>query len=162
MRAEGLEVRLQPVKVPHWVRGNESAAIVEPEARPMQMLGLGMSVGTSKEGITAPVVVVRNFDELDALDRADVEGKIVVYAVEWQGYGRTVRYRSRGASRAAAKGAVAVLVRSATARSLQTPHTGALRYDEEQPKIPAAAITPEDADWLRRKAERGHEVIVHL
>jgi hypothetical protein len=162
MELEGLQVRKQPVKVPHWVRGDESAAILEPLQRPMPMLGLGLSVGTPPEGVQAPVVVVRNFDELDALERSQVEGKIVVYAVEWLGYGGTVRYRSRGASRAAEKGAIAVLVRSATGLSLQTPHTGALSYDDEQPKIPAAAITPEDADWIRRKVERGHEVVVEL
>ncbi|MCP3981958.1 MAG: M20/M25/M40 family metallo-hydrolase [bacterium] len=162
MEAEGLAVSKQSVMVPHWVRGAESAAIVAPVERDMPMLGLGNSVGTPPGGITAPVVVVRDFDELEALGRERVEGKIVVYAVDWRGYGYTVRYRSRGASRAAALGAVAALVRSATGLSLQTPHTGALRYDDEQPKIPAAAITVEDADWMRRMAERGLDVTLRL
>jgi hypothetical protein len=162
MRAEGLEVRAQPVMVPHWVRGVESAEIVSPVARPIAMLGLGMSVGTPPEGITAPVVVVRDFAELDALGRAAVEGKIVVYAVEWKGYGQTVQYRAAGASRAAALGARAALVRSATGSSLYTPHTGTLIYAPDQPRIPAAAITPEDAAWFLRMRDAGEEVVVRL
>ncbi|MEM7353335.1 MAG: M20/M25/M40 family metallo-hydrolase [Acidobacteriota bacterium] len=162
MQAEGLSVRKQSVMVPHWVRGEESARIVAPIERPMQILGLGNSVGTPEGGVTAPVVVVGSFEELHALGREKVEGKIVLYAVEWEGYGRTVQFRSRGPSQAAALGAVAALTRSATASSLQTPHTGALRYAEEHPKIPAAAVTVEDAAWMRRMAELGHEVTVHL
>ncbi|MEZ5332059.1 MAG: M20/M25/M40 family metallo-hydrolase [Thermoanaerobaculia bacterium] len=163
MEAEGLEnVRRQPVMVPHWVRGEESLEVVAPRPRPLAMLGLGRSVGTPAEGITAPVVVVGDWAELEALPRERVEGRIVVYAVPWEGYGTTVRYRGDGASRAAAKGAVAALVRSATGHSLYTPHTGAMNYDEEQPKIPTAAITPEDAAWLRRMQDHGHEVTLKL
>ena len=162
MRAEGLVVRTQPVLVPHWVRGAESAEVVSPAPRALAMLGLGMSVGTPPEGIVAPVVVVRDFAELEARGRAAIEGKIVVYAVDWAGYGATVQYRGAGASRAAAFGARAVLVRSATGTSLYTPHTGALRYAPEQPRIPAAAITPEDAAWFRRMQAAGQEVTVRL
>jgi Zn-dependent M28 family amino/carboxypeptidase len=162
MEAEGLQVRLQPVQVPHWVRGKESLTVVEPGERELRILGLGNSVGTPPEGITAAVVVVGSFEELEALGREAVEGKIVVYAVDWDGYGPTVRFRSRGPSSAAALGAVAALTRSATGHSLSTPHTGALRYEEDQPKIPAAALTPEDAAWFRRMAELGREVTVRL
>lgn len=162
MGSDGLEVRLQPVEVAHWVRGRESAEVVAPVPRILPMLGLGMSVGTPPEGIEAEAVVVGSFDELEALERSAVEGRIVVYAVPWSGYGETVRYRVEGASRAAALGAVAALVRSATGHSLATPHTGMLRYDPEQPRIPAAAITPEDADWFRRMAARGLDVRVRL
>ena len=99
MKAEGLEgVRLQGVKVPRWVRGRESARVVSPVERELPMLGLGMSVGTPSEGVTAPVVVVRSFEELTALGREKVEGKIVAFAPDWEGYGRTVRFRSSGAS----------------------------------------------------------------
>jgi hypothetical protein len=163
MRAEGLEgVRLQGVKVPRWVRGREWARVDSPVSREMPMLGLGMSVGTPKEGVTAPVVVVRDFEELRALGRGRVEGKIVAFAPDWEGYGRTVRFRSSGASVAAGLGAVAVLVRSATGRSLASPHTGALAYEAGTPRIPAAAIAVEDAEWLRRMAAAGETVTVSL
>jgi Zn-dependent M28 family amino/carboxypeptidase len=163
MKAEGLEgVRLQPVKVPRWVRGHESLRVVSPVARELPMLGLGMSVGTPSEGITAPVAVVRNEAELEALGRAGVLGKIVVFAHDWEGYGRTVRFRGSGASDAAKLGAVAALVRSATGRSIASPHTGSLSYAEGVPRIPAAAITVEDAEWLRRMAAFGESVTVSL
>ncbi len=162
MAAEGLAVRKQPVMVPHWVRGRESATMLAPMERSLRILGLGNSVGTPPGGITAPVVVVGSFEELEALGREGVEGKIVLYAVEWDGYRGTAQYRGRGASRAAALGAVAALVRSATDHSLSTPHTGALRYDEEQPRIPAAAVTVEDAAWMRRLSELGQEITVRL
>ena len=163
MKAEGLEgVRLQPVRVPRWVRGREWARVVSPVARDLPMLGLGMSVGTPKEGITAPVVVVRSFEELNALGRERSQGKIVAFAPDWEGYGRTVRFRSAGASAAAKRGAAAVLVRSATGRSIASPHTGALDYEAGAPRIPAAAITVEDAEWLRRMAAAGETVTVSL
>lgn len=162
MEAEGLKVTLQPVKVPHWVRGEEKARILSPRPRALAVLGLGRSVGTPPEGITAPVVVVRDYEELEALGREGVEGKIVVYAFVWKGYGGAWQYRGHGASRAAELGAVAVLVRSATGHSLATLHTGAMRYDEAQPKIPAAAITVEDAEWFYRMREQGLEVEVSL
>jgi Zn-dependent M28 family amino/carboxypeptidase len=162
MESEGLVVRKQPVMVPHWVRGEESASVVAPIERDLPILGLGRSVGTPPGGITAPVVVVGSFDELEALGREKVEGKIVVYAVDWDGYGRTVRYRGAGASRAAEFGAVAALVRSATGLSVASPHTGAMRYDEELPQIPTASITVEDAMWMRNMAKLGREVTVRL
>ncbi len=163
MKAEGLDgVRLQAVKVPRWVRGREWARVVSPVERELPMLGLGMSVGTPSEGLTAPVVVVRSFEELTTLGRERVEGKIVAFAPDWEGYGRTVRFRSSGASAAAGLGAVAVLVRSATGRSIASPHTGALDYEEGAPRIPAASITVEDAEWLRRMAAAGQAVTVSL
>ena len=162
MEEEGLYVRKLPVKVPHWVRGQESARLVAPVERSLSILGLGGSVGTPVGGITAPVVAVTSFEELGQLDRTDVEGKIVLYAVPWMGYGKTVKYRGAGASRAAELGAVAALVRSATGRSLNTPHTGAMKYDDAFPRIPAAAVTVEDAEWMRRSIANGHEVRVRL
>jgi len=151
MRKEGLEgVRLQPAKVSRWVRGRESLRLVAPLERELPMLSLGMSVGTPPGGLTAQLVVVRDEKELQALGREKVQGRIVVYAADWEGYGKTVRFRSNGASEAAKLGAVAALVRSATGRSIASPHTGSLSYAEGVPKIPAAAITVEDALWLRR------------
>ncbi len=169
MLDEGLEnVRLQPVTVPHWVRGRESAEVVAPVARPLAVLGLGGSVGTPADGLEAEAVLVRDFDELERLGRSGVEGKIVVFASRWQGdspwegYLSTVVYRGQGASRAAALGAVAALVRSATGRSLYTPHTGAMRYEDAQPRIPAAALTVEDAEWLAGRAAAGDELRLRL
>ena len=163
MQADGLEnVRLQPVKVPRWVRGREWARVVSPVARELPMLGLGMSVGTPAEGFTAPVVVARSFDELQALGREKVQGRIVAFTPDWEGYGKTVRYRSAGAAAAAKLGALAVLVRSATGRSIASPHTGVLSYEEGVPQIPAASITVEDSEWLKRMAAAGETVTVAL
>jgi carboxypeptidase Q len=162
MMKDGLEnVRTEPVKVPHWVRGQESAEIVSPRRYPMVMLGLGNSIGTPAEGIEAEILVVRNFQELDAA-AARVRGRIVVYNAPFTTYGETVQYRSAGPSRAATLGAVAVLVRSVGPKGLRTPHTGALRYADGQPQIPAAAITVEDAERLQRMQDRGTQIRVRL
>jgi len=163
MKDDGLSNVVTPrVKVPHWVRGNESAALVEPVSKPLTILGLGGSVATPKKGITAEVVTVSNFDELEKKGRAGIQGKIVLFNVVYQGYGRTVVYRHTGASRAARLGAVAVLVRSITPVSLQSPHTGALEYTDADPKIPAAAVTIEDATMIQRLTDAGNPVSVHL
>ena len=163
MRREGLEnVQTPLVKVPNWVRGEESAVQLEPLEVPLAMLGLGMSVGTPKEGVTAEVVAVSSFEELDQLGADRVRGRIVLFAVPWQGYGRTVRYRTSGASRAAGLGAVASLVRSMTGESQRTPHTGALSYMPEIPQIPAAAVSVEDASRMARLCRAGVKVVVRL
>jgi carboxypeptidase Q len=154
-------VRAEKVMVPHWVRGDESLELVEPVARKLPMLGLGNSVGTPPEGVTAEAVVVRSFDELEALGEK-VRGRVVVYNVPFTTYGQTVTYRGSGPSRAAKYGAVAAIVRSVTPVSLQTPHTGSLRYTEDQPKIPAAAVTIEGAELLQRMNDRGEHPKVHL
>ena len=164
LRADGHEnVRVEPVLVPHWVRGGERLELLAPARKPLAMLGLGGSVGTP--GIEAPVTVVHSFEELSPA----VAGTIVLFCVpprpgDTAGahYGRTAGYRAGGPSRAAAFGAVAALVRSITVRSLHTPHTGSLSYDELQPRIPAAAITAEDADWLDRLAARGVPIRARL
>jgi len=163
MKAAGLSnVRVIPTKVPHWVRNSESAKMITPVERPLHMLGLGMSVGTPPGGITADTVVVSNFDELAKLGRDKVQGKLVVYNYTFTNYGSGRNYRSNGASRAAALGAVAALVRSATPLAVQLPHTGAMEYDPEQPKIPAAAISPEDSYMLARFYGEGTPARVHL
>ena len=155
MRKAGLEnVQTPPVKVPRWVRGKESATLLMPMARPLTMLGLGMSVGTPKGGITADVVVVSSFDELTKLGKEKVTGKIVLFNPEWKGYGQTVTYRATGASKAAELGAVAMLVRSMTGTSVQSPHTGALFYTKGVRKIPAAALT--QSVQARRYRPDGH------
>ena len=163
MKRDGLDnVRAEKVMVPHWVRGEESLELLEPASRKLSMLGLGNSVGTPPEGITAEAVVVRNFDELEALGER-VRGKIVVYNAPFTTYGQTVVYRGSGASRAMKYGAVAAIVRSITPVSLQTPHTGALRYAEgETQHIPAAAVTIEGAELLQRMYDRGEHPKVRL
>ncbi len=172
MSADGLDARLEAVAVPAWVRGKESATLVAPFARELRMLGLGNSVGTPPGGVTAEVVTVRDFDDFVTLcDSA--RGKIVLYTARMPaydeekgaGYGETVKFRVAGATAAAEAGAVAVLVRSVTARSLQTPHTGTLVYDPKKPnvpRIPAAALTTEDADFLSRLVSSGERVTVRL
>jgi Zn-dependent M28 family amino/carboxypeptidase len=169
MIADGLDVRTEKVMVPHWVRGAEAGAIVAPIQRDLVVLGLGGTVATPKGGLTAPVVVVTSWDDLKA--KADqVKGKIVLYDVAMDPYdadkndthyGDVVPFRWAGASNAAKLGAVAVLVRSVTAHSLRTPHTGAMGYTDGVPKIPALAVTVEDATLLHRLADEG-EVKVHL
>ena len=163
MKAAGLSnVRIIPTKVPHWVRGSESARLLTPLAKPLHMLGLGMSIGTPPGGITADVVSVSDFNELEKLGREKVRGKIVLYDEIYRGYGLTVVYRRKGPSRAAALGAVAVLVRSVTPLAMQIPHTGEMNYDEGIPKIPAAAVSPEDAMMMARLCAEGVPVRVHL
>ena len=163
MKSDGLSnVRVIPVKVPKWVRGAESAQLLAPENKPLHMLGLGMSVGTPKGGITADVVVVEDFDQLKKLGPEGVRGKIVLYNEKWVNYGATGQYRRAGPSIAAGMGAVAVLLRSVTPLAMQIPHTGTLDYDEAQPKIPAAALSVEDALMLGRFAAQKIPIRVHL
>jgi carboxypeptidase Q len=162
MKKDGLEnVRLEPVKVPHWVRGTESLEIVSPGRHALVMLGLGNSVGTPPTGIEADLIIVRNFAELQSR-AADVKGRIVLFNVPFTTYGETVQYRGDGPSRAGALGAVGVLVRSVGPPGLRTPHTGALRYADALPQVPAAAITTEDADRLQRMVDRGASVRLRL
>jgi len=163
MKAAGLSnVRTIPTKVPHWVRGAESGRIVAPFDRPLHMLGLGMSIGTGPAGITADVVAVDSFDDLAKLGRDKIQGKIVVYNEPYNGYGSARVYRSTGAVRAAEFGAAGVLVRSATGLAMQIPHTGEMSYDDNLPRIPAAAISPEDAMMIARLYADGVPVKVHL
>jgi len=165
MTADGAEVHTEKVMVQHWVRGAEDADLVSPIARKLHVLGLGGTIGGT---VTAPVVVVHDWAELDA-KQAQVKGAIVLYDVampKWtedkgSGYGETVQYRGAGASRAAKYGAVAILMRSVTAHSLRTPHTGALVYADGVPKIPAFAVTVEDATLITRLAAEG-PVTVHV
>jgi carboxypeptidase Q len=107
------------------------------------------------------VLVVRSFEELDAKASA-ARGRIVLFNVPFTSYGETVRFRAMGPSRAARHGAVAMLVRAVGPSGLRTPHTGALNYTSDAPKIPAAAISTEDADRLQRMTDRGGRVVVRL
>jgi len=161
MREDGLVVTTEPVQVPKWVRGEESARVVVPYEKELEILGLGMTVAGE---VKAEVVAVSSWEELEALDASAIEGRIVLFDVPFTTYEQTVQFRGKGPVEAAKRGAVAVLIRSVTPISLQTPHTGATRYDEgeEVPPIPAAALTIEDAAWIHRLLDTGSTVEVEL
>jgi carboxypeptidase Q len=162
MKRDGLaNARTEPVKVPHWIRGRESAELIAPRRTPLVMLGLGGSVGTPRAGITAPVLVVSSFEELERR-KEDARGKIVLFDAPFVDYGVSVAYRRAGAVEAARAGAVASLIRSVTPYSIRSPHTGALRYDSTVTRIPAAALSVEDAMMLRRMQNRGDRIVLHL
>jgi len=162
MKADGLDnVRGEPVMVPRWVRGSESAELVEPRRQALPMLGLGGSIATPEGGITAQVLVVTSYQDLERR-AADARGKIVLFNVPFSSYGETVQYRANGAVAAARAGAVASMIRSVTPFSMRTPHTGGMRYDSTVRRIPHAAITPEDADMMARMQERGERIVVKL
>lgn len=162
MRREGLDnVRGEPAMVPRWVRGAEHATLVSPRPMDLPMLGLGGSIGTGPDGLTAEVLVVSSFEELER--RApEARGKMVLWNVPFTTYGATVQYRTNGAVAAAKAGAVASLVRSVGPYSLRTPHTGVMRYDSTVTKIPAAALTSEDAAMLHRMQQRRERIVVTL
>ncbi|XP_060071977.1 carboxypeptidase Q-like [Ylistrum balloti] len=162
LKEDGLEnVHGEDAIVPHWVRGKESAEMLSPRRKKLALLGLGSSVGTPEEGIQSEVIVVRSWDDLDQHSK-QVKGKIVVYNQEWKGYSKSVDYRSNGASRAAAYGAVATLIRSVTPLSINSPHTGMQDYTDGVKKIPTACITVEDAEMMDRMQQRGERIVVKL
>jgi len=150
-------VYLQQCMVPHWVRGKKEFAGYRTKKRTgdpsFDVLAIGNSVGTGNKGILARVIEVKNFEELNQR-KDEVKGKIVFYNYPFNktllkgAYGDAVRYRSNGASAAAKYGAVAVIVRSVTGAYDNNPHTGALRYADSLPKIPALAISTRGAEKL--------------
>jgi hypothetical protein len=169
LTAAGLtRVHAEPVTVPHWERGEESGALVEPSPQPLSLAALGGSVGTPPEGIEADVIEVGSLDAVDKLDPASVRGKIVFFhvrmerTVDGEGYGRAVAPRSQGAIRAAKLGAVAVLIRSVGTDENRAPHTGGMRYADDVPRIPAAALANPDADAVHRLIAAGKRVRVRL
>ena len=199
MKADRIFAIGEPVRVPRWIRGDETLELLTaepvlaaqqlqpapidttqllnpndtiqpPPAAPqpvplhrtrIPMLGLGGSIGTPRWGVTGPVLVVSSFDELEQIN-VRAKGKVVLFDVPFTTYGETVQYRVKGASAAARQGAVAALIRSVTPFSLRTPHTGRMIYDSTAPRIPAAAITLEDAEMIHRKVASGDSVSVRL
>jgi carboxypeptidase Q len=162
MKRDGLQnVRGEPVQVTRWVRGAESAVLVKPRLDTLHMLGLGGSVGTPKAGITAPVLVVSSFEDLERR-KWEARGRIVLFDVPFTEYAQTRRYRSEGPSAAARAGAVACLIRSVASFSISSPHTGRTTYDTTVARIPAAALSVEDAMMLHRMQQRGEQVVVTL
>ena len=162
MKADGLEnVRLERVMVPRWIRGHETAEIIDPPAHPLALLGLGGSVATPPGGIEADVLLVGSFDELQS-KAAEARGRIVVFNAPFTTYSDTVAYRTNGARMAAQHGAVAALVRAVGPTGLRTPHTGSVQYTSGQAGIPAAAIAAEDANRIARLIARGRRVRLRL
>ncbi|KAJ8932974.1 hypothetical protein NQ314_014305 [Rhamnusium bicolor] len=163
MKSYGVQnVHGEDVQVPLWVRGNESAKMLLPRETNLAVLALGGSVGTPDEGIEADVVVVRSLEDLHQNYSNAVAGKIVVFNYEYIRYGVSVSYRRQGPIEAAKHGAVAALIRSVTDFSMNLVHTGQTSYEEGVTKIPAVAITVEDANMFQRYQERGQTVRVKL
>src|SRR5213082_2231466 len=178
VKALGCEVQLEKVMVPHWVRGVETAELRQfpgqaaGTTQKIVLCALGGSVSTPPEGINADTVCVRDFEELKALPREKVNGKIVLFnhsfdkkiAAQGHGgeaYGQAVVYRSDGPVAAAKLGAAACLIRSVGGADYRIPHTGQTNYDDGIPKIPAAAVTAEDADLIAYLAAQG-QTRMHL
>jgi carboxypeptidase Q len=171
MRREGLEnVRAETARVPNWIRGEESLELLDPYTRPLVMMSYGNSVGTPPGGIVADALVVGSLDELEAR-KSEASGKIVVFSPEWTRYPTDESWenyldmralRISGHERAARFGAVAALVRSLYPCHARQAHTGAMKYSDDCPRIPAAALAPEDALMLHRIAARGGQVRLKL
>jgi len=172
LKTIGCEVQLERVMVPHWVRDEERAALVQfpgqaaNTTQKIVLCALGDSVETPADGIEAEVIAVRNFDELKSLPREKVAGKIVLFnypfdkqmAAEGRGgeaYGEAVVYRADGPSAAARQGALACLIRSVGGADYRLPHTGQTDYANDAPKIPAGAVTAEDADLIADLVRQG-------
>jgi len=168
----GFAVRLQPVKVTHWVRGEERGELSSYPGRPaglsqaIHLTALGGSGATPAQGLVAPVLVLHSFEELSAR-AAELKGKIALFSVAFdqrlanageagQAYGQGSRVRTRGPSRLAEAGAVAALVRSVGGADYRLPHTGFTRGPEDGGvPLPAAAVTSEDAQLIERLAAKG-------
>ncbi len=162
MKKDGLDnVHGEDVMVPKWTRGNEYAQMISPWEKELHMLSLGGTIATGPKGVTGEIIVVNNFDELKKRSR-EAKGKIVLFNVPFDGYGKTVQYRTQGAIAAAKAGAIASLVRSVGPYSMNTPHTGNSQYEDGVKKIPHAAITVEDAAMIGRMVSRGKKVKVKL
>lgn len=161
-------VRTQDVLVPRWVRGSAEVSILSPTAQQLEAVALGGSIGTTEEGIEAPVVEVASLDALNAIPSAAVAGKIVFInermprSRDASGYSVTVRNRSEGASTAADRGALAVVIRSVGTSSERVAHTGRVNYRVDAPRIPAFAISNPDADQLARVVKLGKPVRLRL
>ncbi len=174
LRQLGLDVHLEEAKVPHWVRGAETAELVDyagqapGTTQKIVLTALGGSGSTSLPGLTADVVVVNSFDELKALGHDRVAGKIVLFnelfdkkkaagGMAFMAYGEAVRYRGAGPKAAADLGAAAALVRSVGSADFRLPHTGF----STPAGIPAGAVTAEDASLIADLAAQGR-VRMHL
>lgn len=155
-------VWLQPVMVPHWVRGQKEIGRVVNSKKmgtvDMNVCALGGSVGTGPSGVSANIVEVKSFDELKQLGEKNIKGKIVFFnrpmdptkISTFAAYGGAVDQRGSGASEAAKYGAIGVVVRSMGSNLEDYPHTGGLRYAPNVPQIPAVAIATRHAETLSK------------
>ncbi|XP_064459435.1 carboxypeptidase Q-like [Ornithodoros turicata] len=149
------------VTVTPWVRGTEVAWMTKPRKKYLNILGLGGSIATGQRGITGRVHVVSTFEELNQT-ASEACGKIVLLNAPFVKYSETVVYRYQSAAAASRAGALAVLIRSISPFSIDSPHTGIMEYEEGIKKIPAAALSIEDAELIERISKRGETVEVHL
>jgi carboxypeptidase Q len=163
LQGMGLDaVRAEPVLVPRWVRGVETAAIVGAAPQALRVTALGGSIGTPPGGIEAEVIEVRTFEQLQQLGEA-ARGKLVFFNRPMpralrrpgQAYGEAVPQRSNGAIEAGKVGALGAIVRSMTTTIDGHPHTGAMNYAEGVPQVPAAAIATADAELLAAALRQG-------
>ncbi len=167
-------VYMQECKVPAWNRGGADKASVikigdKKEKRALDILALGNSLGSGKNGVTAEVLALASFAELEERSE-EVKGKIVFFNYgfnptniqPFRSYGDAGIYRRIGAGRAAKYGAVAILIRSLTEATDNNPHTGVMAYNDSFPKIPAAALGLKDADYLWTTCKRNTTVKVSL
>lgn len=179
MRRAGFEVQLQRITVPVWVRGTEVGEVIEyPGMAPgtpqkLALTALGGSIATPADGLTGEIIVVESFDELNSLGREKVSGKIVLFNRKFDrelaasgfglaAYGQAVQFRFGGAMAASPLGAIGVLVRSAGGSQNRMAHTGSMGYADGIPKIPAAAISSEDADLLEHLVSEGKTKVKFL
>jgi len=169
LQEDGLEVRNEPVMVPHWVRGDARARIVTPVESDMALLALGGSVPTPPGGVRAPVARIESLDALAELPDGALDGKIAFFSrpmkrggADGYGYGQASALRVRGPSAAARKGAIASMVRSLGTADYRLPHTGMLSYEDGAPRIPAIAIAVEDALHIERLLDAGDTVEVEF
>ncbi|HUR10619.1 MAG TPA: M20/M25/M40 family metallo-hydrolase [Flavitalea sp.] len=166
-------VWMQECMVPHWIRGGQDEAYFTAthnrKHQKIDILALGNSVGTGANGLKAPVILINNFSELE-MRKNEVKGKIVFYNYKFnerfintfQSYGDAGVYRGSGPSWAAKYGAVGALVRSMSHATDNSPHTGAMNYNDSFPKIPAAAIGLIDADLLEASLLKDDNTVVFL
>lgn len=148
-------VTMQPFEVDYWVRGEIERAVIVDSGRMLNITALGGSVGTSQP-ITAEVLEVSSSEEIAKLGRERISGKIVfinkpmnpALINTFHAYGNCAGERWSGAVKAAEYGAVGVLLRSLASRADDFPHTGSMGYNDSIPKIPAAAVSTNDAHYL--------------
>jgi hypothetical protein len=174
LKAAGADtVFLQPCMVPHWVRGDKEIGYITVAGGKkynLNLCALGNSEGTGKAGITAPVIEVRSFKELEQLGKAVIKGKIVffnfemnpTYITTFSAYGESGRSRTTGPSKAASFGAVGVMVRSLASNPDDFPHTGVTIYNDSFPKIPAVAISTNNAIWLSNQLKKRMQLTAYI